>query len=387
MDFAFISSHTGIGSGVGQRNAFPHEVRGSNMRAPLKPPANGDLHSGMIGVRAGLAIAGVVSLAMRSRVHHVRNRKATKASKTMQRLAPCLAADGSQAVESIPIASAPAGRIRLHHSSGASCEISLFGAHLLSWCPEPDDERLFLGSMARVGVPGVGIRGGVPICWPQFGNFKEASKAPDKAHGFARTSSSWQVARQSDDSVTLVMSDTDETQAIWPFSFEFLYKVSLGDRSLRISMEVTNRGDVPLEFTGCLHTYWSCESSQTCRVEGLENARFDNGIGDCFRGDDTETRAVVPITDEKQTQLLYTDTSDVITLVEEGGRRLRLTKSNMADWVVWNTGAENGSNIKDLDMANAEYRHYVCVEPGFATEPVRVAPGATWVASHEAEAL
>lgn len=100
-----------------------------------------------------------------------------------------------------------------------------------------------------------------------------------------------------------------------------------------------------------------------------------------------EERAAVTFSDEKETQLLYTNTSDVITMVEEGGRRLRLTKSNMPDWVLWNTGAENGSNIKDLDMANNEYQRYVCVEPGFTSKPIHVAPGSTWVASHETEAL
>jgi len=283
--------------------------------------------------------------------------------------------------------SAPEGRVRLSHRSGASCEISLYGAHILSWCPEPGDERLFLGSMAQVGVPGVSIRGGVPLCWPQFGQFKEASNPPDLPHGFARKSSQWKVAKQSEDSVTLQLADDEGTRAMWPFPFQFLYKISLGDRTMRVSMEITNNGNEPMEFTGCLHTYWSCNSSQSCYVEGLQGASFDKYIGDSFRGDAVEERAAVPFSDEKETQLLYTKTSDVITLIEEGGRSLRLTKSNMPDWVLWNTGAENGSNIKDLDMANSEYQRYVCVEPGFTSKPIHVAPGTTWVASHETEAL
>jgi D-hexose-6-phosphate mutarotase len=120
-------------------------------------------------------------------------------------------------------------------------------------------------------------------------------------------------------------------------------------------------------------------------VEGLKGSTFDNGIGDSFRGDGPETRASVDFTDEKQTQLFYGKASDVITVVEKGRRRLRLVKSNMPDWVLWNTGAENGSNIKDL--AEGEYKGYVCVEPTFASSPICVAPGAVWAAFHEAEVL
>jgi len=238
--------------------------------------------------------------------------------------------------------------------------------------------------MAEVGKPGVAIRGGVPICWPQFGNFP-AAKAPGMAYGFARKSAKWQIAKQTEDSVTLALVSDAETLASWPCAFEFLFTITLGARSLRMSLEVANNGEEPMEFTGCLHTYWRCGAVGQCAVEGLKGAEFDTGIGNAFRGDATEKRASVPFVDEKQTQLFYARASDAITIMEAGRRRLRLTKSNMPDWVLWNTGAENGSNIKDL--AAGEYKGYVCVEPTFASSPIRVAPGGVWVASHEAQVL
>jgi len=276
-------------------------------------------------------------------------------------------------------------RIRLFHQSGGSCEISRYGGHILSWCSESGREEIFLGSKAVVGEPGVAIRGGVPVCWPQFGPFMQAAGAPGLKHGFVRTSNCWTVAEKTQDSVTLAFVPDAETKAKWPMDYEFTFTVALGSSSLRMIMEVTNKGKAPLEFTGCLHTYFGCDRSDTCAVEGLKGGKYDKSIGDCFRGDAVEERDAVPFTDEKETQLMYGNATDTVFVTKAGKRKLRLTKSNMPDWIVWNTGGENGSGIKDL--AELEYRKYICVEPGFASSPIRVAPGAAWVGSHEVKAL
>lgn len=282
------------------------------------------------------------------------------------------------------LSSSPSGCVRLHHQSGGTCDISKYGAHVVSWCPQPENEQLFLGSLAKIGEPGLAIRGGVPICWPQFGPFMEAKGAPGQAHGFVRTSSHWQVLEQADDSVTFIMTPNEDT-AKWSADFEFRYSVSLGKNLMRIGLEVTNNGDEPIEFTGCLHTYFKCDAVDQCAVEGLRGGKIDIGIGDTFRGDKTEERPAVPFTDEKETQLMFGQAGDRVTLTEAGRSRLRLTKSNMPDWVLWNTGGENGSGIKNL--AEGEYRKYVCVEPAFASQPIHVAPGSVWVASHEVQLL
>lgn len=239
--------------------------------------------------------------------------------------------------------------------------------------------------MAEVGKVGLAIRGGVPICWPQFGTFENATDTCKLKHGFVRTSPKWSVLQRSADSVSLIFKSDEETRKTWAKDFEFVYTVSLGNRSIRMEMEVQNNNSTALEFTGCLHSYWRCDSSEQCAVEGLRGCKFDTGIGNVFRGDAEEQRESVQFVDAKETQLLYADASDAVTLLEAGKRRLRLTKSNMPDWVLWNTGAENGSGIKDLNKG--EYKKYVCVEPGFASRPIQVAPGASWIGSHEARLL
>src|SRR5271165_4009109 len=89
-------------------------------------------------------------------------------------------------------------------SPAAAGEIYLHGAHVTSWQPAPDEEVLFVSSKSR-WQDGIAIRGGVPICFPWFGNKADDPKAP--AHGFVRTKS-WQLdsIALSRDEITVSMS-------------------------------------------------------------------------------------------------------------------------------------------------------------------------------------
>jgi len=284
-------------------------------------------------------------------------------------------------------APSPAGAlevVHLRHASGAACEVSVYAAHVTSWSLPDLGEQLFMSSKA-VRSHGTAIRGGVPICWPQFGTFQTAKGAPALKHGFVRQSALWQVREASGDAVTLRLVPDEAMLQAWPAQFELLYTVSLGARSLRLKMEVTNAGSEALEFTGCLHTYFRCGASHECAVRGLSGERVDVGIGESFRGEQVEGRPEVTFDGKKEEQLLYGGAGDAVVVAEAGQPRLRLTKSNMPDWVIWNIGDDNSHTLPDL--GEGEQRHYICVEPGFASRPVRVAPGATWCGSHEAEAL
>jgi len=277
------------------------------------------------------------------------------------------------------------GCLRLRHPSGATCDISVYAAHVLSWCLPEQGEQLFISSGAVLDKPGTAIRGGVPICWPQFGTFENASGAPKLKHGFVRTSNVWQVSEVSNDSVSLRLTPDAEMLKKWPFEFEFIYTVTLGAKTLSIKLEVRNAGSMAMEFTGCLHTYFRCDSCTDCVLEGLKGEKVDLGIGNVFRGTETEARDLVTFDGKKAVESLYGGAGDAIVLKDAGRSRLRLTKMNMPDWVVWNIGDDDAHTLKDL--GSGEQRKYVCVEPGFATIPQRVAPGATWCGMHEIKAL
>ncbi len=275
----------------------------------------------------------------------------------------------------------------LLETAEASCEIGLFGGHVLSWKVK-GEEQMFMSSKAIFdgGESGtVAIRGGVPICWPQFGFFKTASNAPDAKHGLIRYSHNWVATKISARSATLELVPDAAMKARWSAEFKFSYTVSIQGSSLRIVAEVANLSETEvLEFTGCLHTYWACENAADCVVEGLKGAAVDVGIGETFRGTEVEAHDPVRISGETLTEALYGGCTDAVVLVE-GERRLRLTKCGWNDWVVWNVGGEKAPSMSDL--GEGEYKRFVCIEPTAATKVAVVAPGATWVGYHEAERL
>ena len=81
--------------------------------------------------------------------------------------------------------------VTLTHSSGAQALVFVYAAHLTSWKTSDGAEQLFVSSTSDYGG-GKAIRGGVPICWPQF-----AGRGPYGKHGFCRNSDKWKVVRTS----------------------------------------------------------------------------------------------------------------------------------------------------------------------------------------------
>ena len=55
----------------------------------------------------------------------------------------------------------------LTHESGATALVYVYAAHLASWKTPDGQEQIYMSSKAEYGG-GKAMRGGVPICWPQF---------------------------------------------------------------------------------------------------------------------------------------------------------------------------------------------------------------------------
>ena len=114
--------------------------------------------------------------------------------------------------------------------------------------------RRFVSSASGYGA-GKAIRGGIPVCWPQFNMLGGLPK-----HGFARTSAEWEIEAMAntpagDPTITLALSDSDATRALWPHAFKLRYVVTLYADALSAELELTNTGGAPLSFTGALHTH------------------------------------------------------------------------------------------------------------------------------------
>mmetsp|Transcript_26236 Transcript_26236/g.55657 ORF Transcript_26236/g.55657 Transcript_26236/m.55657 type:complete len:374 (-) Transcript_26236:72-1193(-) len=257
-------------------------------------------------------------------------------------------------------------KLRLTRASGASCEVYIYAAHITSWKTADGNERLFMSSGAEF-VKGKSLRGGVPICWPQF-----AGRGPYGKHGFARNTDAWKVRRTAKDppTATLELRDCAES-ADWPFSFVLKYTVTLdSDYSLSINMEVSNMSDDPLDFTTALHSYFVVSDVGAVKVSGLKGLSFeDNAAGGAVSAQADDELAIAGEVDR-----VYLDTADV--LLTDGASKLTVQKHGFPDAVVWNIGEAKAGSIKDL--GSGEWRRYVCIEAAAIANKVVVEPGASW---------
>src|SRR6218665_2338535 len=104
----------------------------------------------------------------------------------------------------------------LRAPGGARATVLLHGAHVVSWVPAGAEEQLYLSPQAVAG-PGMSVRGGVPVIFPQLERMGPDPSLP--RHGLARTRA-WSVdsgrVGEEHAQMTLVLNDDDATRALWP---------------------------------------------------------------------------------------------------------------------------------------------------------------------------
>jgi glucose-6-phosphate 1-epimerase len=247
--------------------------------------------------------------------------------------------------------------------------VSRQGGQPLSWVTADGRERLYLSERA-VFDGQTPIRGGVPVCFPQFAGLGSLPK-----HGFLRTAP-WEVVtrRTGDDYalVTLATSDSAATRALWPHAFAVELTVLLEADRLDLELCVTNRGATAFTFTGALHSYLRVDDVQQATLEGLFGVDYRDAVdGNRVH---TERHLVVPI--EAETDRVYRGAAQALLLRDVGGR-LAIGMEGFTDVVVWNPGADKAAALADLPADG--WRHLLCVEAACADSPVTVAAGDEWV--------
>ena len=141
-----------------------------------------------------------------------------------------------------------------------TAEIALLGANVLSYRPTGHAEVIFRPSK-RAYNRGESFHGGIPVCFPQFGN-RFSKELPQ--HGFARAMPFEVAASEYSDEmteVTLVLRSDEATRATWPHDFSLEIKVSVSMK-LNLTMTATNtaRNSSALA-AGSTHTFFSVSAT------------------------------------------------------------------------------------------------------------------------------
>jgi D-hexose-6-phosphate mutarotase len=252
----------------------------------------------------------------------------------------------------------------------SKAEIYLHGAHVTHFQKNGDPPLLFLSAKSYF-ADGKGIRGGIPICFPWFGN-----RDGEPSHGFARITE-WELVKTSaatDGAVTLqfALPEIPGREAWKNLRTEFVVAVS---DTLTMELIAANDGcDEPLEIENCLHTYFHVGDIGAVSIDGLRGAHYlDNAAGG---NGELKIQSESPLRIAKETNRLYLDTTGTVEIRDENlAREIRVEKSGSHSTVVWNPWTTQ--KLPD-DFDPAEHKQMVCVESGNVKQnKILLAPGKT----------
>lgn len=254
-------------------------------------------------------------------------------------------------------------------SPGGSAEISLYGAHVLSYRPVGHSPVLWLASSYKDMKPGSAIRGGIPVCWPWFG---PAAVKGAPSHGFVRTRP-WEVVSTETEnegtSISLSTSSNGETMALWPHEFRLGLTIRIG-QSLEATLTTENTGRDAFQIQEALHSYFRVKDIADVLVTGLDGQPYlDRAPG----GADAVQHGAVSFSGE--TDRIYNRHGGMAVITDDSlRRRIVIEKGGSGATVVWTPWTEKAARLGDI--RGDEWRGFVCVETANAgAGPILVAPG------------
>ncbi|KAF3546568.1 hypothetical protein DY000_02000591 [Brassica cretica] len=265
-------------------------------------------------------------------------------------------------------------RVVLSEPSGSYAEVSLYGGQVVSWKNERREQLLYMSTKAQMKPPKA-IRGGLPICFPQFGNFGALER-----HGFARNRfwsfdndpSPLPPANQQS-AVDLVLKSTEDDLKIWPHSFELRVRISISPGKLTIIPRVRNTDPKAFSFMFALRNYLYVSDISEVRVEGLETLDYLDNLMRRERF----TEQADAITFDGEIDRVYLNTPTKIAIIDhERKRTIELRKEGMPNAVVWNPWDKKAKSI--ADMGDEDYTTMLCVDSGAIETPILLKPCEEW---------
>jgi glucose-6-phosphate 1-epimerase len=259
----------------------------------------------------------------------------------------------------------PADLIEIEGAGSSRVTLATQGAQVLSW-RTAHEEHLYRSPISSV-AEGQPVRGGVPICFPQF-----AARGPLAKHGFARNVQ-WRVAQAGAGGALLQLDASMVAPSTWPHRFELGLAVEAGEDSLTLRLQVRNTDTAPWAFTGALHTYLAVPDVRAASLHGLRGARYEDALAAnalCVEHDDT-----LRIADELDR--VYLATPPRLLLQRPGMPSLAIEQQGFTDTVVWNPGPRKAAALGD--MPPQDWMGMLCVEAAVVAQPIELKPGASWV--------
>ena len=187
-------------------------------------------------------------------------------------------------------------------------------------------------------------RRGIPILFPFANPLNDDTfditglQCPQ--HGFVRKHG-WSYSENNHTNCTLIIDSdmiSDNYKVFYPFSFELVQKINIGDSFLEINLEIINKGDVEMPIAPGFHPYFAIKESERARlkiISGKENINL--GIN----WDETSSG-------------YYFDYIDNTKLIYPSGHCVKIGSSI--------TSEDDGYKIEKLVLWSEPKSDFICVE-------------------------
>ena len=267
-------------------------------------------------------------------------------------------------IQRLEMDSLPCWRMRL---GDAELLVAEQGAQLLSYRQGDAPPVIWLSEQAAFEA-GQSVRGGVPVCWPWFGDlrrnpaeiqtmFDGSDPAPAPAHGLVRAID-WVLETQDADSAFLEFVCPQARHGLpgWPHPVDLRLRVSLNNDGLQLELSSQNLGDQPVALSQALHSYFAVSDIRDVSVEGLAGRRY---IETLEGWDERQQQGDLRFTSE--TDRIYLDLPDRLALIDPGWqRRINLQASRSASAVLWNPWIDKAQRLSQF--ADDAWQRMLCIE-------------------------
>ena len=246
----------------------------------------------------------------------------------------------------------------------AQLDICQQGAQILSYFPDIEQPPLIWRSDCADYVQGQSVRGGVPICWPWFGDIQRSPATVQKStsadapfHGLARTLD-WQLTHSSADNTGVQLSmQLDARQGLsgWPHAATLQLHIELAER-LTLCLDNHNLGMQSLAISQALHSYFAVSDIRQVAVHGLEGCPYYETLEQWQL---REQAGAVLFSGE--TDRIYMKVPEQLQIIDTGWQRcieLRALGSQSA--IVWNPWIDKAQTLSGF--ASDAWQQMLCIE-------------------------
>jgi glucose-6-phosphate 1-epimerase len=246
----------------------------------------------------------------------------------------------------------------------------LQGAQLIEFRPIDSINNLLWLSDTVEYIKGKPLRGGIPICWPWFGNLdqnpeaiQDQIQAPATAHGFVR-SLPWQVVSINESGhqvdIVLALTSNETSKVLWPFEFNLEARFSFS-KKLEVELTTTNTGSKAFAISQALHTYLPTTDIDKTYIHNAHNAYYVDALDNW-----KEKRQIGRIGFSEETDRLYFFTNKTNTVpqyelrVESPKQQLLLRNTQSQSAVIWNPWINKSKQLSQFQPE--DYQRMLCIE-------------------------